>query len=164
MASELTIFYLYSTQNEEKYFLLRTERPGFSNASQVQEDLGNQIEQLKRDFILAEIGKKYHQNGQVNFELIGEFQGDPIGEKLYHDNGNLELNVYYMETEFGKPWIIIGEANSETAFLTELNDDSDLLRLNPVGQPKQITATFITENDFDLSEIENAKTKDLRTN
>ncbi|MEO4005042.1 MULTISPECIES: hypothetical protein [unclassified Flavobacterium] len=161
MASELTIFSIYKIQNEEKYFLLRTERPGFSNASQVQEDLAYKIEQDKRNHILDQIGENY-QNKKTSFELIGELQDYPIGEELYRDNGNFELNSYYLETESGWPWIILGTANSETEFLTALNDDDDLLRLEPIGQPKQITATFVIENDFDFSEIENGTVKDLR--
>lgn len=162
MASELTIFSIYKIQNQEKYFLLRTERPGFSNASQVQEDLAYKIEQQKRDHILDQIGKNQNQNEKTNFELIGELQDYPIGEELYRDNGNLELNIFYLETESGWPWVILGTANSETEFLTALNDDDDLLRLKPIGQPKQITATFIIESSFDFSEIENGTVKDLR--
>lgn len=164
MASELTIFSIYKTPNEEKYFLLRTERPGFSNASQIQENLAYEIEQQKRDYILKQIGENYNPNDKTNFERIGEFQDYPIGDKLYLGNGNLELDMYYMETESGKPWVILGTANSETEFLTELNDDDDLLRLNPVGQPKLIQVTFLTENDFDLSHIEQYNAKDLREN
>lgn len=154
MASELTIYSIYKTQNEDKYFLLRTERPGFSNAYQTQEDMAYTIEQQKRDYMLAQLG--------TNFERIGEHQDYPIGEVLYLDNGNLELDVYYMETKSGWPWVILGTANSESEFLTQLNDDDDLLRLDPVGQPKHIKATFVIENDFDFSEIENGNIKDLR--
>lgn len=164
MASELTIFSIYKTSTEEKYFLLRTERPGFSNAYQNQEDLAYEIEKHKRDYMLSLIGKKVAPNSQTDFELIGELQDYPIGDKLYLGNGNLELEIYYMETEFGKPWVILGTANSETDFLTELNDDDDLMRQNPVGEPKRINVTFLTENDFDLSPIENYNTKDLRDN
>ncbi|AEA45655.1 hypothetical protein [Fluviicola taffensis] len=155
MASELKIFSIYKIQNEDKYYLLRTERPSFSNSSQTQENLADKIEQNKREYILDQIGTSDNKNSKKNFDFIGEFQGCPIGDKLYLDNGNLELNIYYLETEFGQPWVIIGNANSETEFLTELSDDEDLLGLKPIGQPKQIKATFVTENDFDLSEIEN---------
>lgn len=150
MASEIKIFSIYKIQNEDKYYLLRTEQPSFSNASQIQEDLANKIEQNKREYILNQISKSLNKINKTNFDFIGEFQGFPIGDKLYFDNGNFELNLYYLETEFGKPWIVIGNANNETDFLTELNDDEDLLYLKPVGKPKQINATFITENDFNL--------------
>lgn len=159
MASELKIFTIYSIQKEEKYFLLQTERPGFSNASQIQENAADKIEQNKREYILTQIGKNYNRNDKTNFEFIGEFQGYPIGDKLYADKGNIELNIYYMATESGWPWIILGTANSETGFLTELNDDDDLLRLKPIGAVKLIKAIFLTEQDFDLSEIDNSETK-----
>lgn len=142
MASELKIFSIYRVKNEDKYYLLRTERPSFSNASQNQEDLADSIEKKKREHILQLIGKTHNQ---TDFNFIGELQGYPIGDKLYSDNGNQELSIYYMETEFGQPWIIIGNANTEAEFLAELNDDEDLLALKPVGKPQQIFATFITE-------------------
>jgi hypothetical protein len=55
-------------------------------------------------------------------------------------------------------------ANSDTEFLTELDDDEDLLGLKSIGQLKQIKAMFITENDFYLSKIENSRAKLLRGN
>lgn len=57
MASELKIFSIYKIQNENKYYLLRTERPSFSNAFQTQENLADKIEQSKREYILDQIGK-----------------------------------------------------------------------------------------------------------
>ena len=164
MASELTIFSIYKTQNEDKYFLLRTERPSFSNASQIQEDLADKIEQNKREYILGQIRKNHTQSGITNFDFIGEFQDYPIGDKLYLDNGNLELDIYYLETKMAQARRKKGNANSDKEFLAELNEDEDLLRLKPVGEPKQIIATFLTENDFDLSEVENYLTKDVRLN
>lgn len=161
MASELTIFSIYKTQKEDKYYLLRTEQPSYSNASQIQENLANKIEQSKREFILDLIAKEHFQN-KTDFKFIGELQSYPIGEKLYSENGNLELNIYFMETEFGKPWIIIGNSQSEKEFLTELYDDEELLELKPIGKPKQIKATFLTENDFDLSAIKHSIIKDIR--
>ena len=153
MASELKIFSIYKIRNKNKYYLLRTDRPGFLNASQTQENLAYKIEQNKRKYILKQIRETYVQNNKTNFDFIGEFQGYPIGDKLYVDNGNFELSIYYLHTEYGKPWIIIGNANSVSEFLNELNEDEDLLALKPIGQPNQISATFVTENDFDLSEI-----------
>lgn len=161
MASELTIFSIYKTQKEDHYYLLRTEQPSYSNASQIQEDLANKIEQSKREFILDLIAKKHRQN-KTDFKFIGELQSYPIGEKLYAENGNLELDIYFMETAFGHPWIIIGNSPSETEFLAALYDDEELLELKPVGKPIQIKAIFLTENDFDLSAIKHSDIKDIR--
>ena len=163
MASELKIFSIYKLENEDKFYLLRTERPSFSNTSQNHENLANEIEQNKRELILNLIAKKYNKNN-TDFKFLGELQGYPIGDILYSKTGNFELNIYFMETEFGQPWIIIGNSESETEFLKELYDDEDLSGLKPIGNPKQIKATLITENDFDLSTIEKFKIEDIRPN
>ncbi|MDR1157392.1 MAG: hypothetical protein LBK75_03675 [Oscillospiraceae bacterium] len=150
MAVELKIFSIYKVPAADKYYLLRTERPGFSNASQDEEALAVGDEQSRRNHLLEQIGKTHNLKAPADFEFIGELQGCPIGDKLYAGSGNQELNIYYMETEFGPPWIIIGNTNSEPEFSAELNNDEDLLRLKPIGRVKQIKATFITENGFDL--------------
>lgn len=141
MAGEIQIYSLYKTENNQ-YYLLRTIQPEFSNASQSQEDSAVQLEQDQRRRML----KLLTQNQNVDF--IGELQGYPIGERLYAQHGKEELTVYYLETDFGHPWIIIGHAASEADFLRELNEDEDLLRLKPIGLIKQIKAGFFTENDF----------------
>ncbi|MGX7668766.1 hypothetical protein [Flavobacterium pedocola] len=162
MASELNIYSLYKLQNEDKYYLLRTERPGFSNASQNQEDLAHSIEENKRDYILKLIKQKYNEGHEVTFDLIGKSEDYAIGDKLYVDRGGFDLNLYYLESEFGKPWILIGNSDSETDFLKEINDDDDLSGFNPEGKPKNILVTFVTENDFDLSKLAYFNTKDVR--
>lgn len=153
MASELTLFSIYKVQNEDTYYLLRTEQPGYSNASQDQEHSAIKTEQCKRAFILGLLAKKHSQN-KTDFTFIGELQGYPIGEQLYAENGNSDLDIYFMETAFGQPWIIIGNSQSEAEFLAELYEDDELAALKPVGKPKQIKAAFLTENDFDLSTIQ----------
>ena len=141
MAGEIDIYSIYKTENNQ-YYLLRTVQPGFSNASQNQEDLAIETEQDTRNRMLKQLAPNQ------NIDFIGELQGYPIGERLYAENGKEELTIYYMETGFGHPWIIIGHADSEAEFLTSLNEDEDLLRLEPIGAIKQIRAEFFTENDF----------------
>ena len=162
MASLLSIYSLYKVPHESMYYLLRTERPGFSNASQDQEDLAHQIEENKRSYMLTCIGKNLNLNDAKTFECIGELQGFPIGDALYADHGNTLLNIYILETAYGKPWIILGAANTAAEFLAELNEDEDLMGLKPIGQPQNIQARFFTEQDFDLSSVEHSTTKDLR--
>lgn len=148
MASELDIYSIYKIQQTHQYIVLRTIQPDFSNASQTQEDNAVALEHQKRTSFLAQIGNKYSSSTKISFDFIGEFQNYPIGEKLYLQNGNIELDIYYLETTSGFPWIIIGTASSEAEFLSELNDDEDLLALEPIGDVKYIQATFFTENDF----------------
>ncbi|AWH84711.1 hypothetical protein HYN59_06065 [Flavobacterium album] len=144
MAAELNIYSIYKLRNEDKYYLLRTERPGFSNASQMEEDLAEAAEEEQRNRMLEQVSP-------AGFDFIGELQNAPIGDALYTENGKANLEIYYMETEFGHPWIVLGNAPSEEAFLAELNDDEDLLRLKPVGKPVKIRVAYLTENDFNLN-------------
>jgi hypothetical protein len=143
MAGELTIYSIYKFQGEDNHYLLRTERPAYSNASQTDEDIAHSIERDTRERMLKHINL-------ANFELIGELQNYPAGETLFAAKGKSEVDIYYMETEFGHPWIVLGTADTAEEFLSELDNDEDLLRLKPVGNPIKITATFFSENDFQL--------------
>ena len=135
-------------------------QPGYSNTEQGQEDLANQIETKKRQLLLNFYINRYAKDSQIEF--IGELQECPFGDRLYSDKGRFKLPVFYQNTEYGSPWIILGTANNISDFEKELMNDSDLLSLRPTGAIKQIDATFITENDFDLSEIKNYNAKDIR--
>lgn len=163
MAREITIYSLYkltASDHSEEYLLLRTEQPSYSNANQSQENAGLNIETKKRQLLL----KSYinHKKRNPEIEFIGELQLPPFGDKLYADKGNFRLIVCYQQTEFGKPWIILGNTNTISDFQKELADDNDMLSLKPIGPVEKIEAMFITENDFDLSSIENYDTRDMR--
>lgn len=145
MASELTIYSLYRHVGEGRYFLLRTERPPFSNASQAEEAAADAKELNKRDTMLHWINEEFGNNG---LEFIGEMQNYPVGEALYSAIENTKVEIYYVETQFGHPWIILGTATSEEAFLSEVEADEDLQRMELSGRPVKIEATFLTENDF----------------
>lgn len=151
MASEQTIFSLYKSIHENKHYLLRTIRPTYSNVSQTQADLAENREQEQRKSLLKQIAHMENSSEHIHFDFIGEFQGYPMGDKLYADNGKIELKIFYMETTFGKPWIILGNASNEQEFLAELQDDPDLVNLQAVGNPTEITAIFLTENDVDFT-------------
>lgn len=160
MAGHFSIFSIYKLR--DTYYLLRTGQPGYDNASQAQQDSAEKIEQQKRERMLEILARNHNGSDKATFDFIGELQGYPIGDKLYGENGGFELDIYYLDTEFGKPWIILGNADSETEFMAELNNDEDLMGLKPIGEPKHISATFVTENDVDLSGIEHWDTKDVR--
>lgn len=80
--------------------------------------------------------------------LIGEIQGYPVGDALYSAKGNTKMEIYYAKTQFGHPWIILGDAISEEAFLCEVEADEDFQSMELQGQPVKITVTYLTENDF----------------
>ncbi|GGC12784.1 hypothetical protein [Dyadobacter sediminis] len=83
-------------------------------------------------------------------EMIGEFHNSSLEEynQLHSAYGMFELPVIYMNTSFGFPWIVLGSFNRIDDFNRELFLKTDLLALSPVGQPQQITATLLTENDL----------------
>ena len=146
MGSALTVFSLYRN-NETGYFvLLQTVQPEFSNHSQPQADFAHEIEKSKRDALLNHVAILLDAH-KTAFELIGELQALPIGEALLDAADGVVETVFYMNTKFGHPWIILGSASSETAFLEELRDDEDLLGLEPVGQPVMVEAKCFAEID-----------------
>ena len=145
MASELTIYSIYKINGHESYFLLRTVRPGFLSASQEEEGEADAEEKYKRERMLCGISKDF---GNIGLVLIGEMQGYPVGDALYSARGNTKMEIYYGETQFGHPWIILGDAISEEAFLCEVEADEDLQSMELQGQPVKITVTYLTENDF----------------
>ena len=153
MAGNFYIFSLYKIHNEDKFFLIRTQKPSFSNTSESDEEAAEKIENEKRTYILDQIKSRYTHHNTAHLDCVGKLQNYPIGDKLYLNNANFELDIFYLETEFGWPWIILGNADSENEFLSELNDDEDLLRLKPLGDVKHIKALFLTENDFNFTEL-----------
>lgn len=147
MAGEQDIFSLYIT-NGRKYFLFRTVRPDFNNASQSQEDESWQQESEQRNVLMNHVGELY---AQKVFARVGELHGYPIGDVFYSDYGNPKVPVYYMQTDFGEPWIVFGTADSEEEFLTKLTEDDDLQALNPIGKPIKIDVCFVTPNDLNFN-------------
>lgn len=91
--------------------------------------------------------------------LIGEFRGLPEGDALYDDNGTeFNGNLWYVETTFGHPWIYLSLAEHEEEFWSATNEEdfanNGYSRENLISTAVQIkSAIFITENDYDLSEI-----------
>lgn len=148
MASEQYIFSLYKTSDDSRYFVLRTVLPDFNNASQSDEDESWEIESKQRLKLLEFIGNRENCS---SFERIGELHGFPIGDVFYSDYGQPQVPVYYMQTDFGEPWIVFGTGNSEEEFLKELTDDDDLQALNPIGELTKIDVCFVTQNDFNFN-------------
>ncbi len=144
MAGGYDIYSIYKT-DQGRFFVFRTVRPEFNNASQSDDDDSWETESAERKKLIEKAGKFHNQTG---FERIGELQDCPIGEVFYEDFGRADVAVFYMETESGKPWVVLGSASSEEDFLAELSDDDDLQALKPIGNPIKIDACFITQNDF----------------
>jgi len=153
MAVSLQIFSLYKLilpDGSNEYLLLRTEQPSYSNTDQGQEDIANKIEAQKRQLLLNAYINQHASVSQSEF--VGELHHPPIGEKLFSEKGLFRLSIFYQQTEYGFPWIILGNAGNVNSFERELKDDDELLSLRPTGSIEQVEAIFVTENDFDLKE------------
>ncbi len=149
MASDIKIYSLYKctlSDGCEVHYLLRVNQPSFSNTSQVAEENAIIIHNSRRDELLRLILQSEALDTDFSLELVGEFQGFPIGDVFYSDIGPVKILLYYMQTSYGSPWIILGTASSESAFLREVNDDDEILILSPVGKPICVIATYLTEH------------------
>ncbi len=145
MGAELEIYSIYRRNGDDSYFLLRTVQREYSNVSQDDENAAAAAELHQREQMLDRISGGL---GKENLEFIGELQNYPVGEALFSAVGGTTMEIYYIETAFGHPWIVLGTADTVEEFLSELDDDEDLVNLKPVGSPIKIMATLITGNEF----------------
>lgn len=134
-----------------EYILLRTEKRNSSDCSE-----SNMLENdaNKRNLMSFYTAGNCSQK-PYKVEMIGEFHNDFFEDnnQLDADSGMFQIPVIYMNTSFGFPWIVLGSFSRIDDFNRELFLQTDLRALSPVGQPKQITATLLTEKD--LSHIYN---------
>ena len=147
MGSELTVTSLYRNRENGSFVLLRTVRPAFPNYSQTQDDQAYQIEQNRRAALLSYAAAILGAHKKEAFELVGELQDLPVGEILMTASGGVSEEVFYVHTEYGYPWIILGTARDEAGFLQELSEGEELLGLRPVGNPILIKAHCFAESD-----------------
>jgi hypothetical protein len=148
MGAGFYIFSLYNYRQTGVYFLLRTFQPTYSNSNQAEENLAIQTEINSRNALLLKVaGEHTAQVKLSDFTYIGEMQGFPPGDILYEKQGCKALSLYYCETSFGAPWIVLGIAESETEFVNELQADGDLTSFFPLGEVKKITTGFYVQPD-----------------
>lgn len=149
MAGGHYIFSLYKTSDEiPQYFVLRTVLPAFRNSSQTEEAESWEAESAGRLKLLEMIGK---ENNTERLELVGEYHGYPEGDIFYLESGASNIPVYYLATDFGKPWIIFGTSASEEEFVTMVENDEDLRALNSVGKPVKINARFVIQKELNFN-------------
>lgn len=148
MGAGFYIFSLYCFRPTGAHVLLRTFQPAYSNSSQAEEDFAIQAETNSRNACLLKIaGEHSTQIKLSDFTFIGEMQGFPPGDILYEKQGCKALSLYYCNTRFGAPWIVLGIAGSETEFVNELTGDDDFTSFFPLGEAKNITADFYVQPD-----------------
>jgi hypothetical protein len=152
MASQLPIYSIYKVGRMERYYVLQTEQPGYSNVLQSQQDAAQQSEQESRQRLLAHVLHTLPMEERLPCEFIGELQEWPVGDALCTAPTYTELPVYYVPTQYGHPWIILGSAASEEEFMAEVEATEELLTLQPSGPPIKIVATLVRLQDFNTAQ------------
>jgi hypothetical protein len=140
MPGQFYIFSLYQHPQNARYYLLRTLQPAYSGASQTDENRSLEMESAQRNGLLYAIDPEIRLDEWL---FVGEQQGFPIGDVLYENNGGFDVPLWYVHTEYGYPWIIIGTAESEADFLRELEEDEDLQALRPIGNAISLNARLV---------------------
>jgi hypothetical protein len=143
MASRLPIYSIYKLGRLERYYVLQTEQPSYSNISQSQQDAAQQIEQESRQRLLTQLLQTLPMEERLLCEFIGELQEWPVGDILCTAPNYAELPIYYLHTRYGHPWIILGSAASEEEFMDEVEATEELLALQPSGLPTKIVAVLV---------------------
>jgi hypothetical protein len=148
MASRLPVYSIYKLGRAERYYLLQTEQPGYSNVSQRQQDFAQSVEQESRQCLLTLLLQTLPLDERLLYELIGELQDWPVGDELLMAPSYSEWPIYYLHTHYGHPWIILGTATSEMAFLAEVAATEELVALQPIGPPIKIVAVLVRAQDI----------------
>ena len=147
MASRLPIYSIYKLGRAERYYLLQTEQPGYSNVSQSQQDSAQTVAQEGKKRLVAQLLQALPLEEQLLCEFIGELQDWPVGDALCTAPDYTELPVHYTHTQYGYPWIILGSADSEEEFLAEVAATDELMALQPSGPLIKIVVTLIRTQD-----------------
>ncbi len=130
------------------HVLLRVVRPEFSNCDQDAEcqaiavglERRDQLLQKYQDEVLARECATPHQ-----VYVEGELQGIPIGEVFYETNPPDEFPIWVAETEYGAPWVVLGEAPSEPEFWNLIADD-ELSSLRPIPPARELRVAYVNDD------------------
>jgi hypothetical protein len=168
MASIIDVWSLYKfrlADDTDEYILIRTLQPSYPNWSQTQENFAERVEMQKREKLLKLICESRNLTYKRNFSFIGEFHGYPNGELLFSENGLFKLQLFYCESAYGHPWIILDCAESIASFFDYFKTEDyekNYGGIKPKGEPIGIEATLVTEKDFDISVVPHFDLKDTR--
>ncbi|MCB0194886.1 MAG: hypothetical protein KDJ65_23250 [Anaerolineae bacterium] len=152
MAFEMPIYSLYhihATKAEPAMLLVRIMRPAYRNAVQPEEDGAYQQEDTRRARLLEAYQSKHRATygERCTLTLYGICEGEPPGDILYEDHGQVTLGLWVAATSDGQPWIWLGVAPTEEEFFREFETNSLYASTRPQRPAQQVTAYFITEAD-----------------
>ena len=146
MGIPLDVYFVYrlDTQNCGSQFVCFTaHRPGYSNAIQFEEDAAEGQLDANRDQRLREAIQAVSKCGVVRpSEMVGCSYEAPVGEDMY-DSTPRTLDIWLAEQRYGRPWVILGTAESEEAFWKAVQEDSDLVACAPHGSAQKLSVLYL---------------------
>lgn len=157
MGIPLAVFSLYRLDGGgcSHHLLVRVRQPGFSNADADAYDRAVQVAEARRhalvriyqsDLLPPECAAPHHAR------LVGEMQAWPVGDALDQAGGG-EVDLWVAQTGYGAPWVVMGTAESETAFWGVVEADEDLVGLRPVRPAARVHAFFLTDGDDEGADL-----------
>ena len=148
VAVPLAVYSLYkictALNNSSEFLLIKAIKPAWSNAIESEGEKAEEILEKKRDRILK---KFMSQSNYTDYEFIGQFEGEPEGDIFYEDHGGVCIDFWMANSDFGSPWIIISQAESEEEFWRIVEGDIFLTNERPLRPAEKVKAFFITELD-----------------
>jgi hypothetical protein len=158
MAPEAFVYSLYHVECSTRgpsMLLVRVTRPSYRNASQAEEDWAYQEEDHQRARLLATYQIKCQAScgSDCTLTLRGICEGEPPGDILYEEHGQVTLALWLTATRFGHPWVLLGVAPTEDAFFTEVTTNTLYANYYPERPAQQVNVYFITEADEDSLRI-----------
>ena len=141
MGSPTNIFRLFKrtdeTSNSRPYLLLSLRRGEFSNSDEDSLRKAEQHFERRLETHLSRQGINTHE-----LQLVGECQGFAIGDVLYEGPDKQDVGLWYAETKFGHPWIVLGTAGSEEGFWNEVDSDEELSGLEPLRPAHYVEVVY----------------------
>lgn len=146
MGVEIDVYFVYKLETQicgSRFVCFTAHRPKYRNASQVEEDAAEDQLERNRDQRLQEAIRSLVSCGDVlDMEMIGCSYELPIGEELYLSTPH-DLEIWMVTQQYGPPWVLLGTADSETAFWESVLADADLAACNPSLPAKKLLVFFL---------------------
>lgn len=133
MGSQIDIYAVYSLSAEGNAcdVLLRFQRRSFSNSSEPDHSAAIDEAYARRDRLLRHAISALQLPPDSNAELVGELQGIPAGDEIFSAQDGDKLDVWLAPAFHSHPWIVLGTAQNENEFWRVLENEPDLVSLNP---------------------------------
>ncbi|WP_438448569.1 hypothetical protein [Gorillibacterium sp. sgz5001074] len=145
----MNVFFYYELSGADgsriQPVLLRCGKPAVSGASQTEQEVAELALEWSRHTLLHHA---LEETGYSRFRLVGCCELPPEGDELYAERGGFSLAFWYAESGYGRPWIVIAQAETAEEFFRIVEEDDDIRSMKPLSPPQKVTALFYTEQDL----------------